>query len=194
MRKLIVFLVFAFGVFFLQQSVGQSRNDLKNVGAITFYGVDFSLAKIYGSEDTLEKLQNAFVGINYLFEAEPEKFNVSKALEIKQVELFNFQVKEKVNEINEDFLFTKENRYFVTDNEIDNVVRNLKKEGDSQYGAVIVTGLLNKIANQGTFTYVVFEQNTKEVIFQQELTGKPRGFGLRNFWAGALYDTMKKIK
>ena len=90
--------------------------------------MDFSLAKIYGSEDTLEKLQNAFVGINYLFEAEPEKFNLSKALEIKQVELFNFQVKEKVNEINEDFLFTKENRYFVTDNEIDNVVRNLKKK------------------------------------------------------------------
>jgi hypothetical protein len=40
---------------------------------------------------------------------------------------------------------------------------------------------------------VIFDQVTKEIVFQQEHSGKARGFGLRNFWAGALLSAMKRL-
>lgn len=108
--------------------------------------------------------------------------------------MYNSQIKQNVYKIKENFLFTDNNRYAISDKEIEKLVKRIKKEGNSKYGAVIVTGLLNKIANQGTFTYVVFEQKTNKIILKQEISGKARGFGLRNFWAGALYATMKKVR
>lgn len=194
MKKLIGLLIFLFAVSFTQQTVAQSKRDLRGIESITFYGVDFSLAKIYGSDDAFEKLQNAFEGINDLFESEPKKYDIGKTLGIRYVDLFNSQVNEKIDEIKANSLFTRDNRYMLSNKEIDKLVKKLKKEGRNKYGAIIITGLLNKTANQGTFTYVVFEQDTNEVIFQKELTGKAKGFGLRNFWAGALYATMKQIK
>jgi len=119
---------------------------------------------------------------------------VSKAFGIRSDELFNRQVKQDVDNIPRNELFTDDNKYAVTDADIDQVVAKIEKEGDSQYGAVIVAGLLNKTANHGTFTFVVFDQDTKEIIFQQEATGKARGFGLRNFWAGALRGAMKNVR
>lgn len=194
MKRLLLFatVVLCFGV--SQNTQAQSKRDLRDIESISFYGVDFSLAKIYGSEDTLDKLLDAFARINDLFESEPHKYDIPRTFGVESSTLYNYQAKKNVNKISSKNLFTDKNQYQITDAQIDKLVGKIKKEGDSEYGAVIVTGLLNKIANQGTFTYVVFEQDTNRVIFQQELTGKAKGFGLRNFWAGALYATMKRLR
>ncbi len=194
MKKIIGFLIFLFSVGLTQPSVAQIKNNLRGVDKVTFYGVDFSFAKIYGSDDDFYKLQNAFAGINELFETEPKKYDISRALGIRRVDLYNSQIIDNVYSIRENLLFTNDSRYYITDKEIYKVVRRIRKEGNSRYGVVIVAGLLNKSTNQGTFTYVVFEQRSNRVIVQKELSGKAKGFGLRNYWAGALYETMKKVK
>lgn len=176
------------------QNVSAQKGDLKDIGSLSFYGVDFSYAKVYGAEETAHDFLDAFIRINDLFESEPKTYNASKAFGVRSDELFNRQVKQDVDNIPRSELFTDDNRYAVTDAEVDQVVAKIETQGDSQYGAVIVGGLLNKTANRGTFTFVVFDQDTKEIIFQQEATGKARGFGLRNFWAGALRGAMKKVR
>lgn len=176
------------------QDVSAQKKTLKDIESISFYGVDFSYAKVYGADDPAEKFLDVFVKINELFESEPKKYDAGKTFGIRNAELYNSQVKKEADRISVRKLYTEDNQYFVTDSEIDRSVSNINKQGDSKYGALIVCGLLNKLANQGTFTFVVFDQDTNKVIFQQEVTGKPKGFGLRNFWAGALYDTMKKLK
>lgn len=176
------------------QNASAQKGDLKDIDHLSFYGVDFTYAKVYGADETAHQFLDAFIRINDLFESEPKTYNVSKAFGIRSDELFNRQVKQDVGNIPRNELFTDDNKYAVTDADIDQVVAKIEKEGDSQYGAVIVTGLLNKTANHGTFTFVIFDQDTKEIIFQQEATGKARGFGLRNFWAGALRGAMKNVR
>ncbi|SCD21589.1 putative secreted protein [Proteiniphilum saccharofermentans] len=176
------------------QNASAQKGDLKDIDHLSFYGVDFTYAKVYGADETAHQFLDAFIRINDLFESEPKTYNVSKAFGIRSDELFNRQVKQDVDNIPRNELFTDDNKYAVTDADIDQVVAKIEKEGDSQYGAVIVAGLLNKTANHGTFTFVVFDQDTKEIIFQQEATGKARGFGLRNFWAGALRGAMKNVR
>lgn len=176
------------------QNVSAQKGDLKDIDHLSFYGVDFTYAKVYGADETAHQFLDAFIRINDLFESEPKTYSSTKAFGVRSDELFNRQVKQDVDNIPRSELFTDDNKYAVTDADIDEVVAKIEKQGDSQYGAVIVAGLLNKTANHGTFTFVVFEQDTKEIIFQQEATGKARGFGLRNFWAGALRGAMKNVR
>lgn len=176
------------------QHVSAQKGDLKDINSVSFYGVDFSYVKVYGAGESALQFLDAFIRINELFESEPNKYNAYKAFGIKNEELFNRQVKQDVDNISRTDLFTDDNRYVITDADVDEVVAKLETEGDSQYGAVIVAGLLNKTANHGTFTFVVFDQDTKEIIFQQEKAGKARGFGLRNFWAGALLTAMRNVR
>ncbi|SFK26662.1 hypothetical protein [Proteiniphilum acetatigenes] len=176
------------------QNASAQKGDLKDIDHLSFYGVDFTYAKVYGADETAHQFLDAFIRINDLFESEPKTYSASKAFGVRSDELFNRQVKQDVDNIPRSELFTDDNKYAVTDADIDQVVAKIEKQGDSQYGAVIVAGLLNKTGNHGTFTFVVFDQDTKEVIFQQEATGKARGFGLRNFWAGALRGAMKNVR
>ncbi|NLX67043.1 MAG: hypothetical protein GXZ19_09820 [Bacteroidales bacterium] len=193
MKKTVLITVVLFCMGALQQVSGQKEN-LKGISSISFYGVDFTYAKVYGAVETAQQFLVAFEGINNLLESEPVKYSASKTFGIPNAELFNRQVKREIDNISRTELFLGDNRYVVTDAEVDEVVKKIETEGDSQYGAVIICGLLNKTANYGTFTFVVFNQDTREIIFQQEKAGKARGFGLRNFWAGALLAAMKNVR
>lgn len=170
------------------------KKDLGDINSVSFYGVDFTYAKVYGALESAQQFMDAFVGINNLLEAEPAKYSASRTFGIPNEELFTRQAIHDVDDISRTELFTDDNRYVVTDADIDQVVAKIEKKGESQYGAIIVCGLINKTANYGTFTFVVFDQDSKEVIFQQEKSGKARGFGLRNFWAGALLAAMKNVR
>lgn len=193
MKKIVLVAVVLFCMGALQ-SVNAQQGDLNDINSLSFYGVDFSYARIYGADESGRQFLDAFEGINNLFESEPKKYSASKAFGVRSDELFNRQVKQDINDISTGELFTDDNHYVVADADIDQVVSKLEKQGDDQYGAVIVCGLLNKTANHGTFTFVIFDQDTREVVFQQEHSGKARGFGLRNFWAGALLSAMKKVR
>ncbi|MDO5665876.1 MAG: hypothetical protein Q4G63_11560 [Bacteroidia bacterium] len=176
------------------QNVSAQKENLKDVESISFYGIDFSYAKVYGADESAEKFIDVFARINDLFESEPKKYNAGKAFGIMNTELFNSQMRKEAGKVSTRNLFIEENKYSITDTEINQVVSKLDKQGESKYGAVVICGLLNKLANYGTFTFIVFEQGTNKVIFQKEVAGKAKGFGLRNFWAGALFDAMKKLK
>ena len=39
---------------------------------------------------------------------------------------------------------------------------------------------------------MLFDPATQEVILQMDMAGKPGGFGLRNYWAGSVYNALKK--
>ena len=56
---------------------------------------------------------------------------------------------------------------------------------------LIVATELNKLNGYGSFVAVVFNGETKEIISSKKISGKPSGFGLRNYWAGSLYNSLK---
>lgn len=38
------------------------------------------------------------------------------------------------------------------------------------------------------------DMRTKEILIHERFTAKPRGFGIRNYWAGSINRIMKEIK
>ena len=41
---------------------------------------------------------------------------------------------------------------------------------------------------------VFFDIKSRNIVSSFKLTGAASGFGLRNYWAGSVYDAMKKVK
>ena len=53
------------------------------------------------------------------------------------------------------------------------------------------------LRQQGCWTLydlVVFDIASREVIMHKMVAGEARGFGLRNYWAGSIYDIIKANK
>ena len=64
--------------------------------------------------------------------------------------------------------------------------------GSGNKGLVLIATTLDKGNGIGYYTAVLFDPATQEVLLQMDMAGKPGGFGLRNYWAGSVYNALKK--
>lgn len=171
-----------------------NKSKKTEIDAITFYGVNFSLAKVYAADEAASKFITAFTGINELFQKEPNKYDVAKAFKIKNTTTSLSETLAQVSRINESELFTQSDNYVLTNEDIKSFISKFNTGTDKGYGAIMIAGLLNKSKKKATYTVVIFNIDTKEIVSQYQITSKAKGFGLRNYWAGSVYATLKQIK
>lgn len=185
MRKLVV-------LFFLSVSLvafGQKNK----YSEVTFFGTDFSLVRVYGADNTAHQFMDAFYAINRLFISEPKKYDIQKALNI-DVSAIDLKPVEKQNE-NIDLsqlLIDGYGGYVLTDQQIEQAVKNLSISSNEGTGLVIVAEVLNKASMQGSYKIVFFDISSRQILEVRNGKGKARGFGLRNFWAHSLLQAIKK--
>lgn len=172
----------------------QNNKSLDTISSIKFYGIDYSMAKVYGAAETPGEFKMAFDGINLLFITEAKKYNLEKFLEMSVTEISLDAVNEVNNKIIPGELETTNQNYTLNDHEIARAVRVLPIKKEPGVGMVIIAKLLNKAANNGSYQIVFFDTDTKEILESTPANGKARGFGLRNFWAGSIYQVLKKLQ
>ena len=99
MKKLILFLFLSTSLF----CFGQGKSALKDIQSIKFYGVDYSLVKVFGADESPAQFKDAFRRINELFITEAKKYNVGKQLkkEVTEISL------DAVNQVNENIDLTE---------------------------------------------------------------------------------------
>lgn len=171
----------------------QDKTNLKDIDKLTFFGVDFSMAKVYGADETTEQFKDAFYGINTLFQREPKKYDTAKAFDAAvTTDLETSQ--NLIEQIKKADLFTSDESYQLIGDEIAEHIRQFNTGNAQGYGAVFIAGLLNKGKTQATYNVVVFDIATKDIIFNRQFTEKARGFGLRNYWAYPVYKILNKVK
>lgn len=178
----------------LSANAQKKASPIANLDDITFYGVDFSQGKIYGSTDKPDKLRQAYADINMLFLKEPAKYDVAKLLgkNIKDVRID--AVTESNENIPDDYLKTFSSSFTINDENIVNSLKNLKIENGSGVGFVMVMQQLNKPAESGTFQLVFFDIETRNIIKRWTMSGEPGGAGIRNFWACSVLEVLKQVK
>lgn len=178
MRRILFFLM-AMAVSF---SVFAQKQEKQKV---SFYGVDFSSVNVVGADESNDQFIDAFARINGLLLSEPAKYDVAKYLNL-EVETTNIDVAVKQTEKLAGGNFRNKQVHEIS-------LRDIAASYPDVDGnvLVIVAKELNKGRNSGTFIALIFDGKSKDVLSQREFTGKSKGFGLRNFWAGALYSGMK---
>ncbi len=173
---------------------GQNKEILKGVTEVTFYGVDFSHAKVYGASEEPYQFRYAFEGINDLFISEPKKYNPSKFLKKPVNGMFVKEAQSRAGKINEEELKTTNEMYKIDSETLENIVKDFSIEQNEGVGLMIVGELLNKANKRGYFHVVFFDIKTRDLIDTWSANGKGGGFGLRNYWAHSVLDVLKTLK
>jgi hypothetical protein len=174
--------IFAATTLFAQTGVGDDVN---------YYGVDFSKAKVFGAAETGWDFKEAFGRINSLVIAEWPKYDPGKFLN-KNVDVRDISATWHVNgAIEQSEILTPSSRHSLGEADVDAMVRRYELAETEGVGLVLVGEMLDKSVGTGSFLVVCFDVASRRVLHMRRIEGRARGLGLRNYWAGALYDALK---
>ena len=184
MRKVIMILICAFVMGYINAQETEKKE-------YYVYGVDFTHAKAYGVTETVHDFSKAFYGINMLLITEPDKYDFSRMFN-RKVNV-NIEPLLKINqECDYSELIVLHSQCEPLDyKEIIKMYELPEKQG---IGVVFIAKQLNKVQGVALYDLVVFDIASREVIMHKMVAGEARGFGLRNYWAGSIYDIIKANK
>mgnify|MGYP001025923043 FL=1 len=173
---------------------GQNKDALKDISSVTFYGIDFTRAKVYGAKKGPMQFKYTFDDINKLFITEPKKYDIGKRLGVN-VEVTSLEAVNDANKtINPDEIMTTNSGYTLDEKQIEEVIKTLPiLSQEEKTGLIMIAMLLNKADARATYQIVFFNTKTREILYSAPTNGKARGFGLRNYWAGSVHSAMKKL-
>lgn len=173
----------------------QNKFNLTEVKSLVNYGVDYSLAKVYGGKDTGYDYWITFDEINEYFISKSKTFDIGKRLGIP-VEVVSLQAVNEVNKkINPDQIKTTDVNYMPTEAQIAEAIKKLPiLSQEEKYGIVMICLFMNKEEDRASYQFVVFNTKTREIIEQWTNTGKALGIGLKNYWSYSVHNAIKKIK
>ncbi|WP_321436279.1 hypothetical protein [uncultured Bacteroides sp.] len=173
-------------------ALGQNSGELKEIRNVNFYGVDYSLAKVYGAVETPEQFKKMFGDINTLFISEARKYDVAKLLK-KDVDKIELDVVNQMNtQLNLNGIMANSKKYVLDSNLLSEHIKSLPIKDEKGVGLIVVAQLLDKASNQGTYQVVYFDLSSRKILSSSSVQGKAGGFGLRNFWASSMYKALKK--
>ena len=173
----------------------QNKFNLSEVNSIVNFGIDYSLAKVFGGKDSGYQYWVTYADINELFVSKSKTFDVGKRLGIP-VEVVSLQAVNEVNKkINPDQIITTDNNYMPTEVEIAEAVKKLPiLSQEEKYGIVMVCLFMNKAEDRATYQFVIFNTKTREILEQWTSSGKALGIGLKNYWSLSVLNAIKKTK
>lgn len=190
-RNLLTVLLFAFCIL----GNAQNKFNLSGITSLVNYGIDYSLAKVFGGKESGHQYWVTYADINELFISKSKTFDIGKRLGIP-VEVISLQAVNEVNKkINPDQIKTTDNNYMPTEVQIAEAVKKLPiLSQEEKYGIVMICLFMNKATDQATYQFVVFNTKTREIVEQWTNTGKALGIGLKNYWSFSVHNAIKKIK
>jgi hypothetical protein len=169
----------------------QDKARVKNEKSITWYGIDFTLARFTSvTEDPAVIVSQYLKAINDLILAEPEKYNLKTFFSKTEVTPSVDQVNEKNAKIDPGTLVITD-KYEVSLDDVKKVIKNYNTEGKTGMGLVFMAENLNKASQTGSYYVCFFDLATRDVIDARRMSAKAAGFGFRNYWAGSAYNVMK---
>ena len=173
----------------------QNKFNLQDVKSLVNFGVDYSLAKVYGGKDSGYQYWITFADLNELFISKSKTFDIGKRLGIP-VEVVSLQAVNEVNKkINPDNILTTDANYLPSEEQIAEAVRKLPNlSQEEKYGIVMICLMMNKEEDRGTYQFVVFNTKTREIVEQWTNSGKALGIGLKNYWSLSILNAIKKTK
>ena len=196
-----IFILFILAVFTIQLKA-QTTKVLFTTPEITWYGLDFSKSIFIGSFaafgdaglKTGQQLKDQyFKGWNDLIIRENEKYNFKTAYNKTTVPYDLSIVSERNESVNADKLFSEKSsdKNLLTKEDIASMVKDYKtlKKG---LGLVYIVDNFDKPATEGVIWVTFFDSESKNILYTEKFVGTPKGFGIKNFWAGAILEVIKK--
>lgn len=195
-RLLFLFVLVAF----VGTAHAQTKSDVFNKDVeVTWLGLDFSNAKLlgdrekFGSESDLRHLMTAW---NELIINEADKYNVAKAVDRSKVTNAIDVTADRNGEVDVQAMFTDNQKDYlhIQPSDIDGIVSSFDFKGKTGIGLVFIVETFSKPNEEGSIYVTFVNMGSKETLFSERLAAEPKGFGMRNFWAGCVYGVLTKMQ
>lgn len=166
---------------------------------VTWLGLDFSDAKFIGDRDkygSLSDVRYFLKAWNDLMETEKDKYNVAKPFKKTTVDYRLDVTREHNDELDvTEMLTADQSRYdHIHAADVQAIVKSYDFKGLSGTGVMFIVESFSKTSQKGAFWVTFIDLGSGEVLFTERAEGAPGGSGIRNFWAGAVLDMLKKIE
>ena len=192
MKRILLSLIAILGI---SMGYAQNKFNLSEIKSLTNFGIDFTIAKVYGGKETGHQYWSTYADINELFIMKPKMYSIDNRLGIP-VDATSLEAVNQANKkINPDKILTDNPKYMPTEEQIQEAVKNLPiLSQEEKIGIVMIALFLNKKEDRGTYQFVIFNTKTREIIEQWTNSGKGLGIGLKNYWGVSVYNAIKKTK
>jgi len=194
MKKSLVILLAAFLA--AATTFGQ-KADIANAQSWTWLGIDYTHCYFITSMDFIDAddLLSKTKAWNNLVYTEREKY-IEKALEGKNVTFSADMIKDMNMEIDMESRITNDESLYkhLDPTQAEQIVSNYKIPDDlSGVGLVFIAESYSKPEEAGAYYVTFIDLSTKKVLSTERMTGKAKGFGLRNYWAYTFYKVLQEI-
>ena len=174
---------------------GQSASEVINKNIpIKYFGIDFSKSKgVLLGCSSREMVNKYFQSINELIARETKKYDIGGTFNKTDVD-YDLDIVKKSNATLDTNSFQVTSVKSITpldETSISNIIKSYDLTGKTGVGLVFIAESLDKVGLLATYHMVFFSMPDGKIIINTKVKGKPKGFGMRNFWAYSLYDALK---
>jgi hypothetical protein len=194
------FLAVLFVVSFTLVANAQEMQDIFNrMSKITWLGIDFTGARFIGDRErygSTSDVQHLISGWNDLMLNEREKFDLAKAIDkIKTEDVFDVTKEHNATlDVTEIFSNDIKDHIRLKPDDIVAIIADYDFKGNRGIGVMFNVESFSKPNGEANIWVTFINMDTKEVFFSERVTANPSGFGMRNYWAGAIFGVMKKME
>jgi hypothetical protein len=197
-KKLIVTLFIALSGFTMK---AQTVNDIFEPNTkITWLGLDMTGAIFIGDREkwgSQSDIQNTIKSWNDLFLREKDKFNITAMLRKKTPVEFKLDITQNHNaelDISNILSEKSADHIHLRKDGVEQIAAAYNYEGLTGIGLMFNVESFNKTNNEGSLWVTFVNMATGEVLLTERMTAAPRGAGVRNYWAGAVFEIMEQVK
>ena len=178
-------------------ALSQGSAEISNAKDLIFFGIDYTQCYFvpsdvfYDADDVKFKI-NAW---NNLFKSEYDKYLV-KTIKSKNITFSDELIKEVNSQINPKHRISDDESLYnhLNTDKITEIISSYQIPGElSGIGFVFIAECYSKPEVKGAYYVTFFDIATKKVIVTERMTGKAKGFGLRNYWANSYYVVLKEL-
>lgn len=180
----------------LPQLKSQELNVFKT-GDMVFYGLDFSESKFLGGSGQTSPItmQDKFMpALNELMIDERRRYDVASSYQKKNVEYY-FDMADDINaRLNIEEHYSNENVEELNEEQISEAISRYKDDKHSGLGLVYLVTKVNHSNNLINIKIVFFSIERGDVLLVKSASGKMKGFGIRNYYAGGIRQIISDTK
>jgi len=179
---------------FLLPAFTQNVSDVFTKKTMTFYGLDFSNAKLIGSSTFIDPQtvkSKWYREWNDLMKIERKKYDVAKFYQ-KRIANYAFDIVNERNKLPTVSKMVTDEDHSISKDLLDRIVGKYRDNEHEDLGLVYIVESLNAYDNEMRIWVTFFDIKSRKILLSELFVGKAGGAGFRNFWAKAYYNVMRQ--
>lgn len=181
-------------VLFVSPLFSQNVSEVFTKKTMTFYGLDFSNTKLIGSSTFVDPQtikSKYYREWNDLMKVERKKYDVAKFYQ-KRIANYAFSIVNERNKLPTVDKMVIDEDHAISKNLLDRIMTKYRDSDHEGLGLVYIVESINAYDKEMRIWVTFFDIKSHKILLTELFTGKAGGAGVRNYWAKAYYNVMKK--